>query len=78
MKTKCQRGCLPQALSLMTLTGLSKNRGPGHKKVNRPGFRKQLTFFVEREQMPRHTDNATRFTMAALARLFDWKNALAS
>ncbi len=39
-------------------------------------LRKQLTFFVEREQTPRRTDNATRFTMAALARMFDWKNAL--
>ena len=39
-------------------------------------LRKQLTFFVEREQTPHHTDNVTRFTMAALARLFDWKNAL--
>jgi hypothetical protein len=39
-------------------------------------LRKQLTFFIEREQTPRRTDNATRFTMAALARLFDWKNAL--
>ncbi len=39
-------------------------------------LRKQLTFFIEREQTPRRTDNATRFTMAALARVFDWKNAL--
>ena len=39
-------------------------------------LRKQLTFFVEREQAPRRTDNATRFTMAALTRIFDWKNAL--
>ena len=39
-------------------------------------LRKQLTFFVERERTPRRTDNATRFTMTTLARLFDWKNAL--
>ena len=39
-------------------------------------LRKQLTFFVEREQTPRRTDDATRFTMASLARLFDWKAAL--
>ena len=39
-------------------------------------LRKQLTFFVEREQTPRRTDKATRFTMAALARMFDWKNDL--
>ena len=39
-------------------------------------LRKQLTFFVEREQTPRRTENATRFTMAVLARVFDWKNAL--
>ena len=39
-------------------------------------LRKQLTFFVEREQTTRRTENATRFTMASLARLFDWKNAL--
>ena len=34
-------------------------------------LRKQLTFFVEREQTPRRTENATRFTMAVLARVFD-------
>ncbi len=39
-------------------------------------LRKQLTFFVEREQTPRRTDNATRFTMATLSRLFDWRDAL--
>jgi transposase InsO family protein len=39
-------------------------------------LRKQLAFFVEREHKPRRTDNATRFTMANLSRLFDWKNAL--
>jgi len=39
-------------------------------------LRKQLSFFVEREQRPRRTDNATRLTMATLSRLFDWKNAL--
>ena len=31
-------------------------------------LRKQLTFFVERKQAPRRTDNATRVTMATLAR----------
>ena len=41
-----------------------------------PFLRKQLTFYVEREQTPRRTDNATRFTMATLARLFEWKDAL--
>ncbi len=39
-------------------------------------LRKQLTFFVEREQTPRRTDNATRFTMATLSWLFDWREAL--
>ena len=39
-------------------------------------LRKQLTFFVEREQAPRRTDNATRLTMASLVTLFDWKKAL--
>jgi len=33
-------------------------------------------FYVEREQSPRRTDNTTRFTMATLSRLFDWKKAL--
>ena len=39
-------------------------------------LRKQLTFFVERKQAPRRTDNATWLTMATLTRLFDWKQAL--
>ena len=38
-------------------------------------LRKQLTFFAERKQSPRRTDNATRVTMVTLARLFDWKEA---
>ena len=41
-------------------------------------LRKQLTFFVERKQAPRRTDNATRVTMATLTRLFDWKEAIVS
>ena len=39
-------------------------------------LRKQLTFYVERQATPRRTDNATRFMMAALARMFDWNDAL--
>lgn len=39
-------------------------------------LRKQLTFFVERERPARRTDNATRFTMVTLSRLFDWKDVL--
>ena len=39
-------------------------------------LRKQLTFYVERELTPRRTDNATRFTMATLTRLLNWKDAL--
>ncbi len=37
---------------------------------------KQLTFFVERERPPRRTDNATRFKMVTLSRLFNWKDVL--
>ena len=39
-------------------------------------LRKQLTFFIEREQTPRRTDNSTRFTMVTLAKLFEWRNSL--
>ena len=39
-------------------------------------LRKQLSFFLECEHTPRRTDNPTRFTMAALARMFDWSKAL--
>jgi putative transposase len=39
-------------------------------------LRKQLTFFGERERPPHRTDKATRFTMARLSGLFDWKDAL--
>jgi hypothetical protein len=39
-------------------------------------LRKQLTFFVEREQRPHRTDNATRFSMVILSRLFDCTEAL--
>ena len=39
-------------------------------------LRKQLSFYVEREKKPQRTANATRFTMATLARLFERKDVL--
>ena len=40
-------------------------------------LRKQLTFYKERGIKPGRIDSATRFTLVALSRLFDWKDALA-
>jgi transposase InsO family protein len=39
-------------------------------------LRKQLAFYQERERKPHRTDHATRFTMALLSRLFEWRQAL--
>jgi len=39
-------------------------------------LRKQLAMFQERKVKPRRTDNATRWTMATLSRMFPWRNTL--
>ena len=38
-------------------------------------LRKQLALFKERNQRPRRADNATRWLLAALSALFDWRSA---
>ena len=40
-------------------------------------LRKQLAFYKERGVKPGRIDSATKFTLVALSRLFDWKAALA-
>jgi hypothetical protein len=39
-------------------------------------FRKQLAMFQERKVKPRRADDATRWMMAALSRMFPWGNSL--
>ena len=39
-------------------------------------LRKQLAMFQERKVKPRRADDATRWMMAALIRMFPWSNAL--
>jgi hypothetical protein len=39
-------------------------------------LRKQLALFQEREVKPRRADDATRWLMAAVSRLFDWRMAV--
>src|SRR5215510_9598853 len=39
-------------------------------------LRKQLSLFVERKVKPRRATDSIRFTLARLARCFDWQNAL--
>ena len=39
-------------------------------------LRKQLALFQERQVKPRRANNATRWSMAAISRLFDWQTAL--
>jgi hypothetical protein len=39
-------------------------------------LRKQLALYQEREVRPRRADRTTRISMALLARLFDWRDAL--
>jgi len=39
-------------------------------------LRKQLAMYVERKQKPRLATDSTRFTLAQLTRLFDWRSAL--
>ena len=39
-------------------------------------LRKQLGLFVERKVKPQLATDASRFTLARLSRLFDWRDAL--
>jgi putative transposase len=39
-------------------------------------LRRQLALFIERGVQPRRVDAATRVSLAILARMFDWRNAL--
>src|SRR5262252_8624469 len=39
-------------------------------------LRKQLALFQERKVKPRRADDAVRWTMATLSRMFPWQNAL--
>jgi hypothetical protein len=39
-------------------------------------LRKQLALFQERKIKPRRADDATRWTMATLSRMFPWRNVL--
>ena len=41
-------------------------------------LRKQLALFQERRVKPRRADDATRWLMATLGRMFQWRNALVS
>ncbi len=52
-------------------------RGRGKLAAENLFLRKQLAFYKERGIKPGQTDSATRFTLVALSRLFDWKDALA-
>jgi hypothetical protein len=40
-------------------------------------LRKQLAFYKERGIKPGRIDSGSRFTLIALSRFFDWKDALA-
>jgi len=40
-------------------------------------LRKQLALYQERDKKPGRIDSASRFTLVALSRLFDWQDALA-
>jgi hypothetical protein len=39
-------------------------------------LRKQLALFQERQVKPRRANDATRWLLAAMSRLFDWRTAL--
>ena len=40
-------------------------------------LRKQLALYQERDKKPGRINSASRFTLVALSRLFDWQDALA-
>jgi putative transposase len=41
-------------------------------------LRKQLALFQERKVKPRRADDSTRWMMATLSRMFEWRDALAN
>jgi hypothetical protein len=55
---------------------LSHLRSPTALAAENLFLRKQLAFYRERKRKPKRTNHATRFTMALLSRLFEWRQAL--
>lgn len=51
-------------------------RSPAAVAAENLFLRKQLGLYVERKIKPRRAADSIRFTLAQLARFFDWRNAL--
>jgi hypothetical protein len=66
------------SLVLFDLLRLLVNGGTIHRALAAENLflRKQLALFQERKVKPRRADNSTRWIMATLSRMFDWRGAL--
>src|SRR6185369_7276420 len=73
--THCLRTLSLVAFDLAKLASLSVR---SHKSLAAENLflRKQLALFQERKVKPRRANDATRWSMATLGRMFQWRNAL--
>ena len=65
-------GVFIDALSFFRLT----LRSPSALAAENLFLRKQLGLYIERQKKPRHATSRIRFTLAQLAKLFEWRDAL--
>ena len=75
--THCLRTLSSVAFDLAKIASLSVR---SHKSLAAENlfFRKQLALFQERKVKPRRAKDATRWSMATLGRMFQWRNTLVS
>ena len=71
----CLRTLSSVALDLVRLAFLSV-RPHNSLAAENLFLRKQLALYQERKAKPRRANDATRWSMATLARMFQWRNAL--
>lgn len=73
--THCLRTSSLVAFDLLRLASLAV-RSHNSLAAENLFLRKQLALFQERKVKPRRADDATRWLMATLGRMFQWRNAL--
>ena len=71
----CLRTILPVVADLLRLAVLMGRSRRGLAAENL-FLRKQLALFQERKVRPRRADDSTRWMMATLSRMFQWRGAL--
>jgi len=69
------RGVIGVFVNVLTFCGLSL-RSSSALAAENLFLRKQLALYVERKKKPRRATDSVRFTLAQLARFFEWRDVL--